>query len=70
MGCWILREHLRRHPHAADTAWGIERWWLGDAALALPPGTLERALAQLVAEGLLGTRMLPSGENLWHGTGS
>jgi len=63
--CEMLRDHLRRHPHAADTAYGIERWWLGDAATALPPGMLERALERLVAEGLLRSRILPSGEHLW-----
>ncbi|BDI05898.1 hypothetical protein [Sphaerotilus microaerophilus] len=60
--CEILRNHLRRHPHAADTAVGIERWWIS----ALPPETLERALQRLVAEGLLRSRVLPSGERLWY----
>ncbi|MBI5259397.1 MAG: hypothetical protein HY855_23040 [Burkholderiales bacterium] len=62
----MLRDHLRRHPQAGDTACGIELWWLGEAAAALPPGTLERALARLVEEGLLRVRSLPSGELFWH----
>ena len=64
--CGMLRDHLRHNPHAADTAYGIERWWFGDAAPALPPDLLERALEQLFAEGLLRSRVLPSGERLWY----
>lgn len=64
--CEILRKHLRSHPHAADTAVGIERWWIDGAASDLPPETLERALQRLVAEGLLRSRVLPSGERLWY----
>ena len=65
----MLRDHLRRHPRAADTAFGIERWWLDDAAPRMPFGTLERALNRLVAEGLLRTRLLPSGEQFWYAPG-
>jgi hypothetical protein len=67
--CGMLRDYLRRHPRAADTAGGIERWWFGDAAPPLPPGMLERALEQLAAEGLLCSRVLPSGEHLWYAPG-
>ena len=67
--CGMLRDHLRHNQHAADTLYGIELWWLGDAAAALPPSALERALERLVAEGLLRSRVLPSGEHLWYAPG-
>jgi hypothetical protein len=41
---WIT-DHLARHPDAADTADGIQRWWLaprhGEVALAVVAQALE-----------------------------
>lgn len=49
---WI-RSYLRAHPRAADTAEGIQRWWLapnfGEVALV----TVEMALEQLEGEGVV-----------------
>lgn len=49
---WI-RAYLREHPKAADTAEGIQRWWLapnfGEVALV----TVETALAKLEGEGVV-----------------
>lgn len=49
---WI-RDYLREHPRASDTAEGIQRWWLapnfGEVALA----TVEMALAKLHQEGVV-----------------
>lgn len=49
---WI-RSYLTEHPRAADTAAGIQRWWLaphlGEVALI----NVELALAQLEREGVV-----------------
>jgi hypothetical protein len=49
---WI-RSYLSEHPKAADTAEGIQRWWLapnyGEVALV----TVEMALATLEGEGVV-----------------
>jgi hypothetical protein len=49
---WI-RSYLCGHPKAADTAEGIQRWWLapnfGEVALV----TVELALAELEREGVV-----------------
>ena len=52
---WIS-SYLREHPKAADTAEGIQRWWLapnfGEVALV----TVEMALAKLEGEGVVMAR--------------
>jgi hypothetical protein len=45
--------YLEAHPHAADTADGITRWWLAPMLSAVPADALERALKALVASGRL-----------------
>jgi hypothetical protein len=49
---WIC-SYLREHPKAADTAEGIQRWWLapnyGEVALV----TVEMALTRLEGEGVV-----------------
>ncbi len=48
-----IRRYLSEHPQAADTAEGIQRWWLlpsfGEVSLA----TVEAALAMLEVEGTI-----------------
>ena len=62
----IVTEHLRVCPNAADTIMGISQWWLGMDAASISPDALERALRHLVDIGVLGTRLLPSGQLLWY----
>jgi hypothetical protein len=46
-----IRRYLMDHPHAADTAQGIQRWWLLPGSGELSLQTVEAALAQLEGEG-------------------
>jgi hypothetical protein len=52
VGEWICH-YLRRHPRAADTPQGIQRWWLApnDGEVALL--SVEQALAELESEGVV-----------------
>ncbi len=54
-----LCRYLAQRPQAADTAKGIQRWWLapsfGEVALA----TVQVALDQMLAEGLIERRTSP-----------
>ena len=45
--------YLDAHPHAADTADGITRWWLSPALGALSIDVLEKALAVLIDRGVM-----------------
>jgi hypothetical protein len=62
----LVTAHLRACPHAADTILGISQWWLGKDAASISSDALERALRHLVETGVLGTRLLPSGQLLWY----
>jgi len=48
-----LSDYLLQHPRAADTAAGIQRWWLLPSFGELPLATVEAALAQLEEEGVV-----------------
>jgi hypothetical protein len=48
-----IRRYLIDHPQAADTAQGIQRWWLLPDFGELPLMTVEAALAQLESEGVV-----------------
>jgi hypothetical protein len=52
VAAWICR-YLSEHPRAADTAAGIQRWWLAPEVgeVALP--TVEQALDALEREGVV-----------------
>ncbi len=56
-----ILDYLRAHPHAADTAEGIARWWLSDAAPGHSPEKVERALRILSERGEVKACTLPSG---------
>lgn len=43
-----IRQHLQRHPQAADTLEGVHSWWLASQE---PPAITEMALQQLQANG-------------------
>ena len=60
-----ILDHLASHPHAADSAVGVARWWLGPqgAAVALPD--VELALRQLVDRRELRQESLSDGTTLY-----
>jgi len=55
--------YLAGHPHAADSAEGVARWWLRGAAATLPE--VESALRQLVARQALRQERLADGTALY-----
>jgi hypothetical protein len=60
-----LRAYATAHPHAADTAQGVLRWWLTGGGITASPEEIEEALATLVAEGTIARRRLPDGSILF-----
>jgi len=46
-----IERHLRAHPHAADTADGIRRFWLRGPMAQVPLAEIERALDEMVRAG-------------------
>jgi hypothetical protein len=70
---WVrvsLRAHLRAAPHTADTIEGIASFWLPPEGRGIRRDLLERALDDLVAEGVLVSRRLPDGALLYCGAAS
>jgi hypothetical protein len=56
--------YLTRHPDAADTAEGIQRWWLVDGS-AYALADVERALERLARAAAIARRRLPDGRVLY-----
>jgi DNA-binding MarR family transcriptional regulator len=56
--------YLARHPDAADTAEGIQRWWLADGG-AYAPADVEHALERLARGGAVTRRRLPDDRVLY-----
>ena len=61
--------HLASHPHAADTAEGVARWWLGGQGGASTLPEVEAALRQLVARRALREERLADGTTLYSKNG-
>jgi len=60
--------YLATNPMAADSVDGIARWWLGqDAGGQTARGDVERAVATLVARGVLREVRLPDGSLIYQG---
>ena len=58
-------EYLQRNPEAADTLGGIVNWWLPARPVRVETSWVERALEQLVAEGLAVKSVLVGGTVLY-----
>ena len=54
-----ITEYLNRHPAAADTARGIQRWWL--MAAEIDETVINQALDELQREGLVTRNVLADG---------
>jgi hypothetical protein len=57
-----IRRHFVAHPHAADTATGIQTWWLGGRASIV---MVEMALERLQRTGYIQEQRLPDGSCLY-----
>lgn len=64
-----IEGHLMRYPRASDTAWGIWQWWLRETGARADLEDVEAALGQLVCNGVVNVRQMPSGERLYFGSG-
>lgn len=49
----LIRRYLTEHPRAADTAEGIQRWWLAPTYGEVSLRSVEQALTQLEGEGVV-----------------
>ena len=63
-----IRRYVAEHPHAADSVDGVRSWWVPAAAGHVDPRTVERALEQLVSEGVITRRTLPDGTVIYSGS--
>lgn len=54
-----LCAYVARHPAAADTVEGIQRWWLADMLGEVSPALVEEALERLEAQGRVVRRQHP-----------
>jgi hypothetical protein len=56
-------DYLQQHAAAADSARGIQRWWLSEPEVSL--ALVEAALEQLASEGRITRTLLPDGNAVW-----
>lgn len=56
-----IEAYLAVHPDAADSAEGIQRWWLAHAPTEDSLDQVRAALEQLAAAGRITRRVLPDG---------
>ena len=62
---YAILEYLVSHPHAADSADGVTRWWLGSQSAAATLPRVESALRQLVEHRALREERLADGTTLY-----
>jgi Fe2+ or Zn2+ uptake regulation protein len=60
-----IEEHLAQHPHAADSAAGVARWWVEARGVHASADAVRRVLAELVAAGAVRQVTLPDGTVLY-----
>jgi len=63
-----IRQYVREHPGAADSAAGIAAWWLREPQGVSP--AVKEALAELVREGVLQREELADGTQVFFSTRS
>ena len=64
----LIRRYLTEHPRAADTAEGIQRWWIAPTYGEVSLRSVEEALAQLDGEGMV-QKLDPFAANPAYGRG-
>ncbi len=64
----LIRRYLGEHPRAADTAEGIQRWWIAPAHGEVSLRSVEQALAELEGDGVV-RKLEPFGPNAAYGRG-
>ncbi|MEO8013025.1 MAG: hypothetical protein ABI642_02665 [Polaromonas sp.] len=64
-----LLKYLASHPHAADSAEGVARWWLDDRGAEATLPEVQSALRQLVARSALREERLADGTALYSKNG-
>jgi hypothetical protein len=57
--------YLAAHPFAADSAIGIQRWWLPEDLACGSVADLEMALAIMTTKGALREKKLPDGNVMY-----
>lgn len=57
--------YVHRYPLAADTVEGIVTLWLPRTGFECAPDHIDQVLEEMVADGLLQTRLLPDGKILF-----
>ena len=62
-----IERYLEKHPNAADSLEGIQRWWLIRNRYAEDTLKVERALERLIAKGIVVRRILPDGKAIYSG---
>jgi hypothetical protein len=65
-----IMTYLKKNTLAGDTARGVYQWWLTSSRARADVTTVEMALERLVAEGVVGVRVLASGERFYFGLGA
>ena len=64
-----ILDHLASHSHAADSAAGVARWWLGSRGAVVTLPDVELALKLLVARQELREESLADGTTLYSKNG-
>jgi hypothetical protein len=64
-----ITRYVGRHPQASDTLAGIADWWV-PKSIQVTPRELERAIEELVADGILRCTTLPGGTKLYSAAGT
>jgi len=60
-----IERYVEAHPGAADTAEGIQRWWLSRQLADESAAMVADALADLIARGVMVSNTLPDGRTLY-----
>lgn len=65
----LIRRYLTLHPRAADTAAGIQRWWIAPTHGEVSLWSVQQALARLEGEGMV-SKLEPKSPDPAYGRGS